>query len=296
MSMSSLLHILNTFHLDARRYINDQNRVILTPQWVNTTDTNIDQTNESLKEENKTLKYTIKELTGRISNLNVTVDKLQKENAAYRSALESPSNTRGSISSPMTLSNNYVFHKLLWKSLPSVLDMTSRDFCKAIGLDEGTYASSPNPQLEWIVNACNEFRISITHFFPPKGTPLIVNSKHSYQIPTRKFKPIKVNIENFEYLFGNKSVINTTIDDVRKACNISYTLYYNMIGKNGNSMARALTIADICSSFNIPPCIFFQDENTKQGNQAYGRNVQLLENCIAMAKKMDKLKKKLKEQ
>lgn len=296
MTLGTFLRILEAFSLDAKRYIEDRNRTIPSPFARMNIPSRLNL-NEDVANENKDLKRNISHLEYRLGELLLENGRLKKENASLRERMEADaSSLKHGIHAVLPPSQKgYAFHKELWMALPSMFGLTAMQFCDIAGIRNNMFTPDYNFRMETVIGVCNHFHISITHFFPPRSEPLVVNDRWYYEIPERAFVPIEDRRENMKYLFGKYSIFGHSVKTLNKVSGVSSRSHKNM---SDGSYARkfcVITIADICTGFNISPSLFFKDENVKhQPPYASSRNEQLIENCIRMSQEIHKLRIKLR--
>lgn len=312
MRLEDLLNLLNRLKIDAKLFIEDNNGVIELPVWKDMENMDmlhrIEENNENLIR----LQSADKLKEKRIVDLSRKVEQLQAENRELRSRKESVSSKgKGSVLGESELFNpfrnkGYVFHSELWKKMPELFDVTLYEFCKIVGMTSSNFINvGNNVKLDKLIAACNYFHMSICHFFPPKSEPLVVQDRIYYEIPSRIFVPIESRVDNMKYIFGRYSVFGHSVDALKKQTGIGHALHGKLSESSSIAAGKlmSLTLADVCTSFNISPMVFLKDEN-KKGRPSYAvsNNELLLLNSIDMMKEIEnlraenrKLKSKLKE-
>ena len=98
-----------------------------------------------------------------------------------------------------------------------------------------------------------------------------------------------------QYLFGKYSVLGESVENLTKRTGVGRTTYNGM--KSGKKLAsRPLSVAEICTKFNISPSMFFEDNNVlHRPTFSESQNELLLKNCIQMKKDLEELKRILKK-
>ena len=98
-------------------------------------------------------------------------------------------------------------------------------------------------------------------------------------------------MDNMKYLFGRYSATGFSTRDLNWQ-GIWHTRMSGMSKKGGT--ARVLTLCDICTTFNIPPYIFFKDENRKKAAYSQSLNERLILNSIEIEKELKTLRLEIK--
>ena len=295
--MDKLIEMLNEFQIDASLFFRDPNHPIPLPAWEVGNKHIADilaKRMEGLREMER--KNVDKEET--IRALNAELERVKRENRALRSKQESGNSTpiRNGFAADSTVAykspfmeRGYVFHRALWEALPKMFEMTAVDFCREIGLDKAAYFNYQNVHVEVLLKACNLLRISATHFFVPKSEPLVVQERTYYQMSSRVFVPIEGRMERMKYLFGRYSATGFTRDELHRHAGVGKDAF-RAISEGVGEKFRVLTLADICTKFNIPPYIFFEDANRKTAAFSQSLNERLILNSIEMSKELERLR------
>lgn len=283
-----LLNLLNTFQIDASLFFRDPNSVIPLPAWEVGNKHIADIVAERM-EGYRDLERKLAEKDREIRSLRTERDRLTRQNLLLQEKSK-----EAAKSSPLAF-RGYSFHSDLWERLPEMFAMERKDFCDAVGVNYYSFLSVKNIQVGALLKACNMLRISVSHFFVPKGETAAVHDKGYYAMSPRLFSPIESRLDRLKYLFGRYGATGFTRDDCAKA-SVGDKGLRTMISHGEDS--RVFTVCDICSSFNIPPYIFFSDENRKKAVYAESVNERLLLNSIEMMKEVESLRaevKRLKE-
>ena len=291
-----LIQMLNEFHLDAMLFFCDNNKPIKIPAWENNEKHLVDILDERL-ESFRELERKVIEKDRSIRNLTAQNERLSKELRQVRS-MHSETVPSGLLAESSVLykarrkKHGYVFHSELWDSLPSMFEMQKTEFCDAIGISRSCFSFSRNIKVEALVKACNMLRISILHFFPPANESVVVHDRPYYEMSPRVFSPIESRMENMKFLFGRYSVMDYEVEDLGKLCGVKRR-GFTSLSKEGDR-ARVLTLADVCTQFNIYPGIFFKDDNRKRPPYVDTMNLQLLENSISVMKENMELREEIR--
>lgn len=304
MRMLSMIELLNEFQIDASLFFRDPNRPIPLPAWEKG-NKHIAEIIAGRMEDYRELERSLSDARSTISSLRKELERVKKENRALRvlkqGKVAEPTFGRNGMvaesgvqySAPF-MQRGYSFHRELWKALPKMFEMGGGEFCNAVGIRFSSFYTTENVPVPALIKACNLFRISITHFFVPKNEPLVVQDKGYYQMSPRMFVPIEGRIERMKYLFGRHSVLDYSREDLQRMNGIWGYGFRSMVDGDGERY-RALTLADICTRFNIPPYLFFEDKNRKVAAYAQSTNEQLFLNAIALEQENEVLRNKLKE-
>lgn len=284
--VSDLLRLLNEFHLDASLFFKDGNRPVPLPEWT-VAEVHVADILKERMEGYRRMEGEIEEKNRIIHSLRGDKDRLSRENLQLRTRLD-----RALTEGPALFrQKEYTFHQALWDSLPEMFGMSYMDFCAKVGINyRGSYVNT-NLKVTALVAACNLFRISPSHFFLPKGEVAVVQDAGYYSISPSLFTPVEDRMENLKYLFGRTGVTGYSIDELGER-SVGRKGFAGMAVNGGT--ARVLTLCDICSSFHIPPYIFFHDENRKKASFSYTRNEELLLNAITLARECESLKKDIR--
>lgn len=288
-----LLNLLNEFRLDASMFFTDPNSPLPMPEWMVKEEgpVLVDAINDRLKGY-KQLQALNAENEQTIRSLRLENNRLRKEVLSLRTHGTPSPEKKGLLSESrvpyQTMQRGYVFNRQLWQSLPEMFDIPRMEFYERIKAHSKSLSDDYNIRIETLVRACNELRISISHFFLPKNEPVTVYDRGYYQVSINLFQPIESRMENAKYLYGRYSVYGFSIDDFR-----SQTGYgrdgFTSLSRDGY-FSRVNTLTDICSTLNISPLIFFKDENRRKALYSQSQNEILLLNAIDMMKDIEKLR------
>ena len=157
-----------------------------------------------------------------------------------------------------------------------------------MGIFRSAFTASPNIKVDVLVRACNLLHISVMHFFPPRNEVGVIHDRSYYEISPRLFSPIENRMDNMKFLFGRYSVLDISTDALSRQCGIGQRGFASMA--DGGDRSRVFTLADVCTQFNIPPALFFKDENRKKPPFAESRNEQLLANAMEMMREIAELR------
>ena len=310
MKISVLVSLLNRYRLDARDFLVDGNRNIEIPVWetdARMPESDVDALDKALREV-KALKAQVKDRDNLIANMTLEVGRLKRENDAFRSGRSVASESSfGFVAEeplryrPMIGKRKYLFHKELWQSLPGLFDKGITEFRKEFGISNTAFYEN-NVKMDTLIRVCNELHVSITHFFPPEGEPLVVHHRDWYEISPRLFQPIESRMENLKYIF-RQDTFGFTLKQLTQQTGISFRGAEGITREDGKGR-MALTMLDICNSFSLPMSVFVHDPNDrKRPAYSVSQNETLIENCVKLAKalKMSReevkvLKARLKEE
>lgn len=279
--MNKVVEMLNAFHIDASLLFEDPNVPIPLPAW-GTEDNHISEIVERRMKEYRTLERKNMEQLRTIRSLRTDVGRLQKENAALKMRA-SEKKEAGPFAE-----RGYAFNLELWHSLPELLCMNQVDFCRSIGVSSSVYLNISNISTDTLIKACNLYCISVSHFFIPKNEPVVIYDAAYYQTSSRLFVPVESRMERLKYLFGKYGVIESNRRALGKTCGIRHTRFNSILNGTGEG-ARVLTIADVCTTYNLPPWIFFHDENRKKPLYAQSQYERILLNAIEMSMDIERL-------
>lgn len=303
--VESLLTVLNEFKLDASVLLKDPNMPIPVPEW-DPEGYMADQIVSRL-ERMKELERSTMENESANRRLRRECERLQRENEALRKGqVQGTSSPAHGVVSEMGMPvrfpltpRGWKFNQELWDNLPDVLGVPVVEFSEVIGLTSVAYRNNTNVKLNWLVDVCNKYRISPSHFFLPKSEPSVVQDRIFYQISERMFVPVELHMENVKYLFGRYSVIKTDKNDLYRLVGV-WDTYFRKLTKGDDEFSRVMTLTDICTQFNISPGVFFTDGNRNKAVYSQSNNEQLMLNAIEIMKEVEylrgevrKLKKKL---
>ena len=300
MKMSTLLDLLNKYKIDAKELIYDPNRQIRKPDWEpDKNSARMKSALNTLEEALDNSRRQVKERDSLIANQNIELERLRKENEALRQTGGGFTTETGRVAEPLLpygvphTKRRYVFHKQLLSELPDVFGMTDRDFCNEYGIKVHSLYDG-NIKMEKLISLCNILRMSIAHFFPPSDEPLVVNHRSWYEISQRMFKPITSRMDNLKYIF-RKTTFGFSQEQLHQATGIGRVKRSSFTEGDGNRI-MALTVLDICNSFNIPLSAFVSDPNDrKRPAYSVSLNETLIENCVSMAKELEKCRKAIRE-
>lgn len=292
MKMSSLIELLNKYHLDAGFFFTDKNRCIRKPKWES--DHCPSGTAESIAytlEEVERLKDQLGEKDKLIADMQVEISRLKKENESLKEqgtagyALAEPQ-------TPYSATRNvrYVFHKKLWRGLPALFGKTDSEFCREFNIHRGAYIEKENIKMDKLIEVCNGYRISISHFFLSEGEPEVVYDRAWYEIPEDRFCPLESRMEDLKHIF-RKDTFGIGREQLYDRVNMSFFGFHGFMVKNGKKR-MVETVIDICNEFNFPLSLFVKDTNTHNvPARSFSLNEILAGNCIELSRKVENLKK-----
>ena len=285
MKMKSLLDILNRLHLDAKELITDHNKVIGVPQWECRSSKNVERLNQALGR-TEDLERKLKEAHQLIADLNVRNKELKKENDALKSLVNS-----GVAAEPSPWrKKGYVFHIDLWHSLPGLFNMTKKNFCQMVGMHDTAFMRD-SVDVTALVNACNNLRISVSHFFPREGQVKVVQSKSYYEISKNAFQPIEDRTRDLQMILTNR-LFGIKKMELSKVVGLKPETLRNFSEGYGYSR-KVSTLVDICNKMGISIGVFLLDLNETKRLQSYSAlNETMALNCIEMFKELQRLKGK----
>lgn len=287
MKLNTFIEMLNKLHLDAKLFLEDSNKVIECPTW----GAEVVSAISDMQAENERMKVMLKEKDGLIVDLQARNKELRAENASLKKLLRSPIAAEPAVSYSLRR-REYSFNIELWRALPDIFGMTGSDFCRLIDLPRGSLAFD-NVSVDTLIRACNELRISITHFFPPKGEPVFIQHRTIYEISRHIFQPIEDRSENLEIIL-KKQVSGITVEKFSDVTGYNYRTVKNFSSKKSNKRS-VLGIVHICNSIGLPISVFIHDPNYRGMAPFAGTlNETLAENCIAMYKELEELKSRIK--
>lgn len=298
--VNDLLGVLNEYRIDASLFFKDVNVPIPLPAWETGEKHIADIVSERMKNY-KDLEVALSEAVSENRSLRLANERLTRENLLLRERKE-PGKTAASVSglvkeSSVSYGNpfggrGYVFHLELWEKMHEIADMTKEEFCKAAGIDYRNSYTWKNVTVDTVVRVCNMLHISISHFFLPKSEVPVVHDAGYYVVSPRLFSPIEDKMDNMKYLFGRYSATGFSTRDLNWQ-GIWHTRMSGMSRKGGT--ARVLTLCDICTTFNIPPYVFFKDENRKKAAYSQSLNERLILNSIEIEKELKALRLEIKK-
>ena len=301
MKISVLVSLLNRFRLDARDFLVDGNRNIEIPVWetdARMPESDVDALDKALREV-KALKAQVKDRDNLIANMTLEVGRLKRENDAFRSGRSVASESSfGFVAEeplryrPMIGKRKYLFHKELWQSLPGLFDKGITEFRKEFGISNTAFYEN-NVKMDTLIRVCNELHVSITHFFPPEGEPLVVHHRDWYEISPRLFQPIESRMENLKYIF-RQDTFGFTLKQLTQQTGISFRGAEGITREDGKGR-MVLTMLDICNSFSLPMSVFVHDPNDrKRPAYSVSQNETLIENCVKLAKALKMSREEVK--
>ena len=299
--MRDMMNLLNTFKIDAGLFFKDENLPVPVPTWAMEGGASAGIPDVRLSEYAKLLKR-LNEADRENKYLRGERDRLNREILLLRAKKEDRKVApvrMGMVSESSTNTYNpfqdrgYVFHEQLWESLPEMFDMSKRDFCAAVGIGYQSSYHYKNLLVSTVIKACNMFRMSISHFFLPKSEVPVVHDKGFYVMSKQMFMPIEDCMDRLRYLFGRYSAAEFTMDDLKKQ-GVGYGGLTGMAQAGGT--ARVFSLCEICTTFNIPPYIFFNDSNRRKAVYSQSLNERLLLNAIEMTKDLENYRAICKEQ
>ena len=294
--MDTLINMLNEFKLDGAMFFKDDNLPISIPTWVNSDIHIADLVSQRLDSVNQ-MHSQINEKEQTIRTLRAENNRLRKENLGMRvkSATASGASNGRVGESPVAhatpfAERGYVFHRELWTRLPEMFHIGIAAYLKKAGITSRSIYSDCNIHTDDLIRVCNMLRISISHFFVPKSEVKVVYDRTYYEISPRLFRPIESRMDNMKYLFGRYGILDASVEDLGRISGVWNTGFVSM--QNDGDRSRVFTLADICSRFNIPPWIFFHDENESRHKADYSQsqNERLLLNAIGMMKEIEELR------
>lgn len=301
MDMYQLVDMLNKMELDANDFIADPNRLIGVPEWNKgkLTDEGVGRLLESQEEKIKELKRQLSDRNALVADLQLERDRLERENKALRSGTYGYVPHSGMVMESPSVYGRYhgkkkiVFNKVLLQGLPKIFGITQRDFCLQFGVTP-SQVNAGNIKMARLIQICNELRISISHFFMPEEEPQVANHRGWYEMSPRVFRPIVGRMENLKYIF-RKETFGYTKEFCCQVSGLSHSGFQSFMKDDGKS-SMVLTVVDVCNSFNLPVSVFVDDPNDRKvPSYSMSRNQTLIENCIEMAKEMERLRGKIKE-
>lgn len=288
MKLKVFIEMLNKLHLDAKDFIEDSNKVVPCPAWDMEAGFPLAKINEAL-ERQKRMQNTLKDKDRLIADLQTHIKELKKEVESLRRALRSPVAAESSYPRPFGR-KEYTFNIDLWRALPEIFGLNPTEFCSMIGMTRALFQLD-NVNIDFVIRACNMFRMSITHFFPPKGEPVAVQYRSFYEISKNLFMPIEDRSENLEIIL-KKQTSGITVKEFTKVTGFHREVVKNFTTKKSDKRS-ALGIVHICNKLGIPISVFIHDPNVIGKASFSGTlNETLAENCIAMYKDLQKYKSK----
>ena len=294
-----VLNLINTFHLDASQFFSEPNSVLPIPAWDLENKHVVRMVREQL-ENHQSMTRQIAAKEKEIASLRTDKERLNRELMLLRNNMadrREGSASQGILREPGTAYSpfqrrGYVFHKELWLNLYKMLGMGYTAFCDAVGICSVSSAPFENASVSALVNACNLYRISISHFFLSQDEPAPVHDLGYYQMSSRLFKPVESHTERLKFLFNKNSVTGFTIEDVVRSGVAGRRGFENY--RKADGTLRVLTLCDICTRFNLPPWIFFDDDNRRKAVYSQSQNERLLLNAIKLSEENKALKSKIR--
>ena len=293
------IDLINTYKVDAGLFFKDENFPVPIPAWEEECGSH--ESFEYRLKSYRKLEKLLAEKEREIRSMRVERERLNREILLLRTKKEDRKSVSVSIgmaseptvqyASPFT-ERGYVFHEQLWDKLPEMFDMSRKDFCDAVGISFRNSYDCKNILVSSVVKACNMFRMSISHFFLPKNEVSVVHDSGFYVVSKRMFAPIEDRMDRMKYLFGRYSAAGNTAQDLNRQ-GIGYG-GFNGMGKSDGT-GRVLTLCDICTTFNIPPYVFFDDENRRKAAYSQSVNERLILNAIEAVKEVEKLRAEKRE-
>ena len=297
--VKDVLNLINTFRMDVSQFFDDPNSILPVPLWEldgQRITCALKQRIDGYQSMERRFRNKEKELV----SMRVERERLKREVAVLRQEMENGkegSVSQGMVSEPEVRyrpfwRKGYEFHLELWKKMPELLDMTHRDFCRSVGLGDSHASTFDNVLLRVLAAACNLYRISISHFFLPKGEVPVVHDLGYYQVSPRLFKPVELHMERLNFLFGKDSCTGFSVSD-REDSGIAGRMAFSGYTK-ADSTVRVITLCDICTQFNLPPWIFFDDENRRKAVYSQSQNERLLLNAIRTSEQNKVLRQQIR--
>ena len=289
MKMPALIEMLNKLHIDAKELIVDRNKAIATPEW-ETQSVQIVKGLEKALEDADNFRKQLKDKDRLIMELQLHIKELKRENAA----LKELANTSIVAELPAPYfplrKREYVFHDELWHSLPDLFGMTKKDFCQLVGLHPTLFFQN-NVDISVLVKACNELRISVSHFFLKADEPKVVQHRGFYEMSPQVFRPIEDRSENLELVLHKQTFGFTK----KQFCSVTGMGHRTIeaISSGRGHHSKVVSLLDICNRMGIPLGVFLYDPNKLKRNESFSTlNETLAVNCIEMYKELKSLKKK----
>lgn len=294
LSVNDFLHVINTLQIDARVFIADSNKVIARPVF--------DWEKNIASERVKELEDEVKKLSFELGVRNKEILKLDKE---LKSVYKKRESGEGSPETHVRLGvlaesrvaypefkRGYAFHNELWKSLPNIFGVTARSLCMELGLQKIIFTRD-DVKIDTVIKVCNHLRISFMHLIRPLNEPPVVKDKGCYIISPSMFKPIENHLYNLHHVFKEKTF--GLPNDKLRSFGVRWGGKRSLMKEYGKR-SMMVTLANICTEFNIPPSIFIHDPNNrKRDAYSVSRNETLMNNCIRMAETITILRKENKE-
>ena len=289
MKMPALIEMLNKLHIDAKELIVDRNKAIATPEW-ETQSVQIVKGLEKALEDADNFRKQLKDKDRLIMELQLHIKELKRENAALKELVKSPGAAESSFPLSPWKKREYVFHDELWHSLPDLFGMTKKDFCQLVGLHPTLFFQN-NVDISILVKACNELRISVSHFFLKADEPKVVQHRGFYEMSPQVFRPIEDRSENLELVL-HKQTFGLTKKQFCSVTGMGHRTIEAISSGRGHH-SKVVSLLDICNRMGIPLGVFLYDPNKFNRNESFSTlNETLAVNCIEMYKELKNLKKK----
>lgn len=294
-----VLNLINTFRMDASQFFDDPNSILPAPLW----ELDGQRIASVLKERidgYQSMERRLRSKERELVSMRMERERLKREVAVLRQDRETckeSSVSRGLVTGLEAAHNpfqrkGYEFNLELWKNMPALLDMTHKDFCHSIGIGTTHASTFDNVQVKVLAAACNLYRISISHFFLPKGEVAVVHDLGYYQVSPRLFKPVELRMDRMKFLFGKDSCTGFSVGDMEDS-GIAGRMAFSGYTKE-DSTARVITLCDICTQFSLPPWIFFDDGNRRKAVYSQSQNERLLLNAIRTSEENRLLKQQVR--
>lgn len=290
MRMPTFIDILNKLHVDAKEFITDRNKVIGMPEW----EPVAHKTESRLKaviNHSAEMERQIKEKDCLIAELQQRIKELKKENATLKTMVKSAAVAEQDVAYSPWRRKGYVFHSELWHKLPELFEMRKTDFCQLIGLHGSTF-SRDNVSISCLVRACNELRISVSHFFPREGETKVVWSRGYYEISKNIFQPIEDRTEDLLVILNNR-LFGFNKSMYTQATGMDWSTINNFSSGNTGMSRMAVTLADICNKLGLSVGVFLYDPNSHKRSDSFSAlNETMALNCVELYKELQKYKKR----
>lgn len=163
------------------------------------------------------------------------------------------------------MKKQYRYNHELMSVLPQILQLTNYEFLKRIGRTN-TLLKNCNERkdirVKWLVDMCNEFHISITHFFCEGASKKTIPAKLFRDNPV--FSPISFESERISDMCSGM-IPGLSVKQLVEEMKISNIMYYNWINPEKETI-YAGDLARLCNQYNLSPMYFFEDANAKDNN------------------------------
>lgn len=291
--LDDFIRMLNEFKIDATMFLEDDNVPVPLPVWEEDNKHIAEIVADRMKGYRK-LQSIVAEKDKEIHALRLDKERLERELALLKARKGSGEGARPVELKAAALfqERGYAFHLDLWERMHEFCGMTRRDFCEAVGVSYHSSYNWKNIPVKTLIKACNMTRMSVSHFFLPKGEVPVVHDGGYYVVSPRLFSPIEDRMDNMKYLFGRYSAAGFSMEDLER----------QGVGRRGldgmskqGGTARVLTLCDICTTFNIPPNVFFKDDNRKKAPYFQSINERLLLNAIGAMKELEELRAEIRK-